>query len=53
MQDGVDHLTIRHLPDLDQADEHCEFQAVVHSHPDDFFRTLNVTEWRTLKVRHG
>jgi len=52
VQHGVDNLPIRHLSHLDQADQHGEFEAVVHRHRNHLLGPLDVTKRRALEVRH-
>ncbi|OWR41924.1 hypothetical protein KGM_207411 [Danaus plexippus plexippus] len=44
MKYSVDHLSVGYLSNFNQTDENCEFQAIVGRHPDDFFRSFNVTK---------
>lgn len=46
MQDGVYHLSIGNLPNFNQSDKNCEFQAIICRHPDDLFRSFDITKRR-------
>lgn len=52
MKDGVDHLPVGHLTNLDEADEDGELEIVGGCHSDDFVRPLDLTVRRTHDVRH-
>jgi len=48
VQHGVDDLPIGHLSHLDEADEHGEFETVVHRHRHHLLGPLDITERRAL-----
>lgn len=52
VQNGVDDLAVGDLSDLDESDQHGEFEAIVHRHRDHFLGPLDVTERRALHVHH-
>jgi len=52
MQNGVDHLPVGHLANLDEADEDGELEIVGGCHSDDFVRPFDLTVRRTHDVRH-
>jgi len=52
MQDGIDHLPVGHLANLDEADEDGELEIVGCCHSDDFVRPFDLTVRRTHDVRH-
>lgn len=47
VQDGVDHLPVRHLANFDESDENGELEVIRHRHPDNLLRPLNFIVGRT------